>query len=52
MLSVSVGTILRQNVVPGESFQHLSSAPPSPFGPARPPAQYERSSDIVADQGR
>jgi hypothetical protein len=52
VLSVSVGTILRQNAVPGEPFQHLIGVPSSPRADAGAPTWYEPSSDIIADQDR
>jgi hypothetical protein len=38
--------------MPGEVFQHLIGVPSSPRADAGAPAQYELSSDIMADQDR
>src|SRR5215467_2767167 len=52
VLSVSVGTILRQNALPGEPFQHLRGVPSSRRTDAVAPTSYELSSDTIADQDR
>src|SRR5215470_7097931 len=52
VLSVSVGTILRQNALPGEAFQHLRSVPSSRRTDPDTPNWGKRSLDTTADQGR
>lgn len=49
---MSVGTILRQNAVSGEPFQHLRSVPSSRRIDPVAPTWYESSSDTTADQDR
>src|SRR5262252_8552504 len=51
-LSVSVRTILRQNTLPGEPFQHLRGVPSSRRTDADTPNWGKRSLDTTADQGR
>src|SRR5215467_4803546 len=52
VLSVSVGTILRQNTLPGEPFQHLRGMPSRRRADTDAAAQNKRSLDTTADQGR